>query len=58
MQETKTLPITMGIRLTADQAKRRRALAVADDRRPSALARRMVAEALALYESPTEVPVG
>ena len=42
-------PITIGVRVTADQAQRLRDLAEADDRRPSALARRLLIESLDRY---------
>ncbi len=57
MHTTEPLPITIGVRLTAGQAGKLRALANADDRRPSALARKMLAAALDQRETPKEVPV-
>jgi hypothetical protein len=44
-----TYPITIGVRVTTEQAKRLRDLAEADDRRPSALARRLLIESLDRY---------
>lgn len=53
------MPATIGIRLTSHHARKLRALAAADDRRPSALARRLLLDALAQLENPknTEVPM-
>lgn len=48
------MPDTIGIRLTSQHAAKLRALAAADDRRPSALARRLLIEALARMETPKE----
>jgi hypothetical protein len=39
-------PITIGVRVTADQARKLRDLAAADDRPPSSLARRLLVDAL------------
>jgi hypothetical protein len=41
-----TYPITIGVRVTADQARRLRDLAAADDRPPSSFARRLLVDAL------------
>ncbi len=41
-----TYPITIGVRVTADQARQLRDLAAIDDRPPSALARRLLVDAL------------
>ena len=60
MQTAVRMPDTIGIRLTAEHAAKLRALAAADDRRPSALARRLLVDALAqLEDSPkrTGVPI-
>lgn len=57
MQSTELMPVTIGIRLTARQAGKLRALAAADDRRPSAVARRIIAAALDQREIPEEVSV-
>jgi hypothetical protein len=46
---TITYPMVVGIRLTVDQAAKLHALATADDRPPSTLARRLVVEGLARY---------
>ena len=60
MQTAECMPDTIGIRLTREHAAKLRALAAADDRRPSALARRLLVDALARLETPkeSEVPVG
>ena len=42
-------PQTFGVRLTLDQAEKLRAIAAIDDRPPTALARRMIVEALERY---------
>ncbi len=47
MQTVERMPDTIAIRLTAGHAAKLRALAAADDRRPSALARRLLIDALA-----------
>lgn len=59
MQRQERLSTTVGIRLTETQVDRLRALAVADDRRPSAVARRIIAAALDQRDTPknTEVNV-
>jgi predicted transcriptional regulator len=49
MTNARAYPITIGVRVTAEQAKRLRDLAEADDRRPSALARRLLIESLDRY---------
>jgi predicted transcriptional regulator len=49
MVSAMTYPITIGVRVTTEQAKRLRDLAEADDRRPSALARRLLIESLDRY---------
>ncbi len=53
------MPDTIGIRLTSQHAAKLRALAAADDRKVSALARRLLVDALAQLETPknTEVPM-
>ena len=43
-------PITVGVRLSVDQA-RRSPIAAADDRRPSSLARRLLIGAIEQYDS-------
>ncbi len=50
MQTAERMPDTIGIRLTSQHAAKLRALAAADDRRPSALARRLLVDALARLE--------
>ncbi len=41
-----SLPVTVGVRLTVEDAKKLEDLARADDRRPSTLARKLLSEAL------------
>jgi predicted transcriptional regulator len=59
MQTVARMPDTIAIRLTSAHAAKLRALAAADDRRPSALARRLLVDALAQLKNPknTEAPV-
>lgn len=47
-------PAMVGVRLTAQQAAKLRELAAADDRPPSTLARRILADALARWGTPEE----
>lgn len=55
MQSTVALPVSIGVRLSAEQAAKVRPMAAADDRRPSSLIRKMLADALAKWETPEEV---
>ena len=51
MQDRK--PITVGVRMTTDLAAQIREIAKADDRTPSAVARRIIAEHLAKRQTAT-----
>ena len=52
MRDTK--PITVGVRVTTAMAAQLRQIAEADDRTPSAVARRIIADALARKAAETQ----
>ena len=49
MRSVVTHPVTVGIRLSLEQAQKLKAVAEADDRRPSTLARQLLSEAIDKY---------
>lgn len=51
MQSLERFPVTVGIRLTEAQANQLRERAAADDRRPSAFARRLIMDGLARFDA-------
>lgn len=57
MQTAEPMPDTIGIRLTSEHAAKLRALAAADDRRPSALARQLLIDSLSRLEDPKDQEV-
>ena len=53
-----TFPAIVGVRLTADQAAQLRNLAAQDDRAPGALARRIIVEHLAKWQTDQQTTGG